>query len=166
MHPLLSTDEPLARMLKDVIRKALEQLASDLSRPDPVTGALGPGGVAVPRRSTTQPCSWKKDKRGTVWIPWEIMIDVAKFTLDNAFVKMDEGVYLQQVGGIPMGDAISPGMTIAACDWMEKKWLESTSNEAKERTRARRYCVIGKTASGTTVRSWQISSEASATIHH
>ena len=38
-----------------------------------------------------------------------------------------------------MGDPHSPGMTIAACGWMEDKWMQSLSPGIKQHFRAARY---------------------------
>ena len=45
---------------------------------------------------------------------------------------------MRQTKGIPMGDPLSPGMTIGACAWMEGKWLE-TMQEHKDKFRAKRF---------------------------
>ena len=78
-----------------------------------------------------------------VWIPFEVMLQVAGFALDNAFISMP-GVgkstqLWRQVEGIPMGDPTSPGMTIGALGVMEDEWMESLSASVKERFRAKRY---------------------------
>jgi hypothetical protein len=46
---------------------------------------------------------------------------------------MRDGTLLRQVGGIPMGDPLSPGMTIGACGWMEKEWMANLSDTDKVR---------------------------------
>ena len=52
---------------------------------------------------------------------------------------MPDGRILRQVIGIPMGDSISPGVTIGTCAWMEKEWLETISTEEKKNFRGVRY---------------------------
>ena len=37
---------------------------------------------------------------------------------------MPDGTIRHQVQGIPMGDPLSPGMTIMTCAWMEREWME------------------------------------------
>ena len=60
------------------------------------------------------------------------------FSLDNAIVKMG-GVLLRQENGIPMGDPISPGMTIGTCARMEQRWLATLSAQWKANFVAARY---------------------------
>ena len=48
-------------------------------------------------------------------IPFQVMLDVMDFSLDYTMVRMPDGQILRQTAGIPMGDALSPGMTIGAC---------------------------------------------------
>ena len=52
---------------------------------------------------------------------------------------MKDGRILRQVKGIPMGDALSPAMTIATCAWMEREWMASLDEGAKRRFVAKRY---------------------------
>ena len=65
-------------------------------------------------------------------IPFEVMLDVMEFSLDTAMVRMPNGNILRQVGGIPMGDPLSPGMTIGACAWMESEWLQTIAKEDRK----------------------------------
>ena len=67
------------------------------------------------------------------------MLEVMEFALDNAFVRMPDGTLKKQMNGIPMGDPISPGMTIGACAWMENEWMESLSQVDKLMFKAKRY---------------------------
>jgi hypothetical protein len=55
-------------------------------------------GVWVPKRSTTAPCQWTYKGAKTVlqWIPFEVMLDIMEFVLDNAFVQMRDGKILRQ----------------------------------------------------------------------
>ena len=66
------------------------------------------------------------------------MCDVMEFALDNTIIRMPGGQLMRQTKGIPMGDPLSPGMTIGACAWMEGKWLE-TMQEHKDKFRAKRF---------------------------
>ena len=121
-------------MPKDIIRHALRKVSQD------ITNAHGFEGVSVPRHKKTEPCSWKKsEKRDRVWIPFDVMLEVMEFSLDNAFVRMPDGTLIKQMDGIPMGDPISPGMTIGACAWMENEWMESLSQVDKLMFKAKRY---------------------------
>jgi hypothetical protein len=52
---------------------------------------------------------------------------------------MPDGRILKQVSGIPMGDPLSPGMTVGTCAWMEKEWLNGITDESKQYFRAARY---------------------------
>ena len=63
--------------------------------------------------------------------PFETMIDVMEFALDNAFILID-GKFHKQVQGIPMGDPLSPGMTIGTTTWMEKLMMDSIDYESKK----------------------------------
>jgi hypothetical protein len=69
------------------------------------------------------------------------MLDVMEFSLDNALIEAPEGgkKLLRQVSGIPMGDPISPGMTVGTCAWMENEWMSWLSAKDKEMFRAKRY---------------------------
>ena len=73
------------------------------------------------------------------WIPFEVMLDVMEFVLDNAFVQMRDGKILKQIEGIPMGGPLSPGMTIITCAWMENLYLETLTSETKEKFTAARF---------------------------
>ena len=51
---------------------------------------MGLNGVYAPKFAMKNPCQWKY--RGTtgklVWLPFETMIDVMEFALDNAFIMI------------------------------------------------------------------------------
>jgi hypothetical protein len=106
-----------------------------------VTRAHGYTGVQVPRFSTTKPCSWRRGAKSTrsLWLPFELMLDVMEFALDNAIIKMPSGQLRRQTCGIPMGDPISPGMTIGTCAWMEDEWLQTLTAQDKDHFMSRRY---------------------------
>ena len=123
-------------MPKETIRWALRRIAKDLEEKH------GYGGVTVPKWSPTKACSWKPPKnKGAVFIPWQVMLDVMEFSLDNALIEAPEGgkKLLRQVSGIPMGDPISQGMTVGTCAWMENEWMSWLSAKDKEMFRAKRY---------------------------
>ena len=54
-------------------------------------------------------------------------------------MRMKDGRLVRQVKGIPMGDALSPAMTIGTCAWMEREWMATLDDATKARFRARRY---------------------------
>ena len=62
-----------------------------------------------------------------------------EFALDNAIIKMPNGTLLRQVQGIPMGDPISPGMTIGTLAWMENEWMEQIHPADKKYFKGARY---------------------------
>ena len=67
------------------------------------------------------------------------MLDVMDFALDNTLIKSLDGTLWKQIDGIPMGDPHSPGMTIGACGWMEREWLQTLSTATKDLFMAKRY---------------------------
>ena len=70
---------------------------------------------------------------------FEVLLDIMEFALNNAIVKMPEGKLLRQTKGIPMGDPLSPAMTIGACAWMEEEWMQQLDGNTKEKFVAKRY---------------------------
>jgi predicted GIY-YIG superfamily endonuclease len=131
-------------MPKEVIRLALR---SELKK---ITEATGHDSVTVPLRKTQQ-CTLKpSEAKGMKVIPFEDLLDIMDFALDNTIVKDFDGQLWRQVQGIPMGDPHSPGMTIISCAWMEHEWLQTVHTATKERFVAKRYMddVICFTAQG------------------
>ena len=122
-------------MPKDAIRMAMRDHVARIMR------SSGQKGVSVPRYSDNSPCEWRrrKDDRRYIWIPFDVMIDVMEFALDHAIVQMPDGSLRRQKEGIPMGDSLSPAMTIITCAWMEDEWLQSISDADKARFTARRF---------------------------
>jgi len=86
-------------------------------------------GVAVPKRSNAKKCAWKP-RKGDVWLPFDVLCDIADFSLHNAIVRIGSHLLHQELG-IPMGDPISPGMTIGTCAWMEKEWMNTLASRDK-----------------------------------
>ena len=41
--------------------------------------------------------------------------------------------------GVPMGDALSPAMTIGTCGWMEREWMNGLDVSTKGNFKAKRY---------------------------
>ena len=52
---------------------------------------------------------------------------------------MPNGTLLRQFHGIPMGDPISPGMTIGTLAWMEKEWMKQLHPTDKQFFKGARY---------------------------
>ena len=52
---------------------------------------------------------------------------------------MPNGTLLRQVNGIPVGDPISPGMTIGTLAWMEKEWMKQLHPTDKQYFKGARY---------------------------
>jgi hypothetical protein len=120
-------------MPRETIRFALRSVVQK------IRNKHGYKGVWVPKRADTQPCKWTKYRYDSQFIPFEVMLDVMDFALDNAIVKMPDGQLWRQIEGIPMGDPLSPGMTIGACAWMEEEWMETLDDKDKERFGAKRF---------------------------
>ena len=102
-------------MPKDSIEAASMEEIAQLMRE-------GKKGVWIPQ-ARSKPCAWKQPKKqlGT-WIPLAELRDILIFALHNAFIRMPDGTIRKQTLGIPMGDPLSPGMTILTASWMEKEF--------------------------------------------
>ena len=121
-------------MPKETIRFALRDVLKQMET------KYGYDGVWVPKWSDTRPCGWKKGKGFNMQkIPFEVMLDVMEFSLDFALIRMPNGQILRQTGGIPMGDPLSPGMTIGSCAWMEQEWLKTIDASDRKFFRAKRF---------------------------
>jgi len=120
-------------MPKETIRFALRNI---LKRIESETGR---DGVYVPKFSNTVPCSWKQSRVKAQKIPFQVMLDVMEFSLDNTFVKMPTGRLYKQEAGIPMGEPQSPGMTIGACAWMESEWLQTIAAQDRKYFRMKQF---------------------------
>ena len=72
-------------------------------------------------------------------MPFAVLLDIMEFALDNAIIKMPNGTLLRQIHGIPMGDPISPGMTIGTLAWMEKEWMKQLHPTDKHFFKGARY---------------------------
>ena len=80
----------------------------------------------------------KKTPRGT-WLPWDVMLDIMQLSLEHTYIIMHDKTIWRQIKGIPMGDPLSPGLTIGTCAWMEAQWLDGIDSNSKEFFRAARY---------------------------
>ena len=112
-------------MPKEVIRFAMRAILQEARR-------NGKEGVSVPKRSKSKPCTWKRCGGSYVWIGFETMLEVLDFSLDQAIMRMKDGRLVRQVRGIPMGDALSPAMTIGTCAWMEREWMATLVGRCHE----------------------------------
>lgn len=74
-----------------------------------------------------------------VRIPFEDLLDIMNFALDNTILVDFDKQLWRQKDGIPMGDPHSPGMTIGTTAWMEHEWLQTVQPEAREFFAAKRY---------------------------
>ncbi len=120
-------------MEKRFIRLAL---ASELHK---LEAAYGVDAITVPNRKA-HPCTFKTSRRkGDVRIPFEDLLDIMEFALDNTILRDFDGQLWRQAKGIPMGDPHSPGMTIGTCAWMEHEWLQTVHPNSRENFLARRY---------------------------
>ena len=125
-------------MPKAAIQTALREITEELS--------VHYSGVFVPRRGHRQPCLWKvrgskqqgRQSRKYAWMPFSDLLEIAMFSLDHAVIKKN-GVLFRQISGIPMGDPLSPAMTIGTCCWMERRWMATVGTENKRYFRAKRY---------------------------
>ena len=120
-------------MPRETIRFAMRALLKQ------VETKYGYGGVWVPKWSDSKPCAWRNKGFNSQKIPFEVMLDVMEVSLDFALVRMPNGKILRQMEGIPMGDPLSPGMTIGTCAWMEQHWLQAIGAEDKHYFRAKRF---------------------------
>jgi len=84
-------------------------------------------------------CLWQSKNKAYIRMPFETLIEIMEFALDNTLVISLDGKLKRQLKGIPMGDPHSPGMCIGACAWMEKEWIESIQDRDKEFFNFRRY---------------------------
>ena len=132
-YDILDIEGCYPNMPKDKIRQAMREIVEGFAQ-------SGYKGVYVPRRSKTKPCKFRcKDSINYVWLSKETLIDILDFSLDQAvFVRLD-GKIMRQRKGIPMGDALSPAMTIGTCGWMEKEWLRTLSPLERAHFLAKRY---------------------------
>ena len=115
------------------IRRAMRAVAEQQQR------TFGRTGVWVPC-NRRKPPAWKapRNAHGGKWLPFEVMVSVMEFSLDNAITRLGDKL-LWQAQGIPMGDPISPGMTIITCAWMEQRWMSTLDKTAKESFCAARF---------------------------
>ena len=94
----------------------------------------GHQGVWVPKYSKAQPCTWKAGgrKHARVWLNFDVLLEIMEFSLDNAYVKMQDGRILKQLLGIPMGDPISPGMTESEAVCVDGERVDAIADEREQ----------------------------------
>jgi len=96
-------------MPKEAIRFAMRAIVEEAK-------GQGHAGVSVPTRGKTRKCTWKEVKDGPYkWLDFKTMLTVLDFSLDQAIFRRKDGRLIRQALGIPMGDALSPAMTIGTC---------------------------------------------------
>ena len=74
-----------------------------------------------------------------VFIHFKILLQVLDFSLDQAVFRRLDGKFMRQTKGIPMGDALSPGMTVGTCGWMEMQWMDTLDINTRQKFLAARY---------------------------
>ena len=85
-------------MPKDPIKFGLRDLTQRIQR------EKGHTGVVVPNKTNVR-CEWirtSKKRVGITKIPFEVMLEVVEFALDNTFILDRFGNLRRQVKGIPM----------------------------------------------------------------
>ena len=94
-----STDNRwLKAMPKDAIRRGLR------SQLEAVTAKYSYDSITVPSKAT-QSCTFRTVKRkGWTTIPFEVLLEVMEFALDNTVIRDFDGCLRKQMHGIPMGD--------------------------------------------------------------
>ena len=85
----------------------------------------------MPTRGKKLKCSWRKVSGNFKWLPFEDMLKALDFSLENAVSIRKDGEIIIQKVGIPMGDALSPAMTIGTCGWMEREFMQSLHKDTK-----------------------------------
>ena len=118
-------------MPKQAIKDGLKNILAEISK-------LGYEAVYVPKMNRDK-CLWQSKSKAYTRIPFETLIDVMEFALENTLIKSLDGKIMKQTKGIPMGDPHSPGMCIGACAWMEKEWINKMGEKEKEFFRFARY---------------------------
>ena len=130
-HVISDIEGCFPNMPKDAIRRGLRELL------EAVTEAYGVDSITVPSKAR-QTCTFRViNRKGWTTVPFETLLEVMEFALDNTVIRDFEGHLRKQVDGIPMGDPHSPGMTIGTCVWMEQQWRATLPEDAP--LRVRRY---------------------------
>ena len=120
-------------MDKQVIRQGLRE---ELQR---ITQATGYDAITIPKKDSIKCTFATTTRKGDIRIPFEDLLDIMNFALENTIFTDFRGQLWRQDKGIPMGDPHSPGMTIGSCAWMEHNWLTSLTEHTKANFLAKRY---------------------------
>ena len=145
-------DSCYPNMPRDIIRFSLRDILAEIKKQGQYIG------VRIPRHTKTKPCTWiqmpplRTTRKGThnaeyedvlrskyVDMHFDVLFDIMEFALDHAVIRMPDNTLLRQSQGIPMGDPLSPAMTIGACAWMEKEWMNTIQPNEKRLFHVRRY---------------------------
>ena len=78
-------------------------------------------------------------KKTHIKINFQVMIDLIRFSMDNAICKLGGECFIRQTTGIPQGDSLSPAVCIGTCGWYEMKWMQNWSPEDNKLFQIRRY---------------------------
>ena len=72
--------------------------------------------ILVPRCKNEKPTwgtSYTEDQKKThIKINFQVMIDLIRFSMDNAICKLGGECFIRQTTGIPQGDSLSPAVCI------------------------------------------------------
>ena len=120
-------------MPKEVIKHALRDTLQK------ITQEYGYDAVMIPRKKSAKCTYAQVQYRGWKRLPFELLLDVMDFTLDNTLIKDFDGQLWRQKDGIPMGDPHSPGFCIGTCAWMEEEWKKNLDSRTQENFCSTRY---------------------------
>ena len=103
-----------------------------------ITAKTSKEAVNVPK-SGRGPVHWGYSRdESRITLTFKQMIDIVKFSLDNAFFTLGQDI-IQQVHGIPMGDPLSPAICIGTCAHLEMNWFDNLPLETQSQVRFTRY---------------------------
>ena len=118
---------------KEVIKHALRDTLQK------ITQEYGYDAVMIPRKKSAKCTYAQVQYRGWKRLPFELLLDVMDFTLDNTLIEDFDGQLWRQKDGIPMGDPHSPGFCIGTCAWMEEEWKKNLDSRTQENFCSTRY---------------------------
>ena len=85
------------------------------------------------------PAHWgRSSNMDRVNLTFKQLMDIAKFSLENAYFTMGDKI-VQQTVGLPMGDPLSPAMCIATCAMHEMDWMQTLPEQLKNKVSFDRY---------------------------
>ena len=98
----------------------------------------GKEAVNIPKFGTA-PVHWGYSRdESRITLTFKQMMDIVKFSLDNAFFTLGHSI-TQQVHGIPMGDPLGPAICIGTCAHLEMEWFDNLPIETQSQVRFTRY---------------------------